>query len=102
MIAIGILLPDSFLASPNTLTTSAILFPSIDTTNTVSPTNFLRPQPVHAAIDTTTINEAGSRQTVIDEVWTLINKYYIDQTFNNQEVTRPHIPQCEIHSTILL
>eukprot|EP00554_Chaetoceros_debilis_P007490 CAMPEP_0194077244 /NCGR_PEP_ID=MMETSP0149-20130528/3886_1 /TAXON_ID=122233 /ORGANISM="Chaetoceros debilis, Strain MM31A-1" /LENGTH=579 /DNA_ID=CAMNT_0038758193 /DNA_START=130 /DNA_END=1869 /DNA_ORIENTATION=- len=49
--------------------------------------NFIRNQPVYAAgLDTSKAEILTKQQhaTVLDEVWTLVDKYYLDNTYNSQ------------------
>lgn len=47
--------------------------------------NIFEIQSAFAATNSEAAVDVSSGTTVLDEVWTLVNKYYIDQTFHNQD-----------------
>jgi len=47
--------------------------------------NIFEVQPAYATTKVEEDVDVSSSTTVLDEVWTLVNKYYIDQTFHNQD-----------------
>ena len=40
--------------------------------------------PIHDAVSTTIVATAPTQSNVVDEVWTLVDKYYIDRTYGGQ------------------
>lgn len=73
--------------------TASVLFLPVNQGAQVQIPSFIEPivgiHPAYAAVtsldEPDRKEEALRRSTVIDEAWTLVNKYYIDNTFNNQD-----------------
>lgn len=72
------------LAATATLTGVLLFSPDSFAPNSV-PRPFLTPPPVHAeSVLEKPQSPIKEEVSVLDEVWTLIGKYYIDRTFNGQ------------------